>query len=925
MSSLSLKHITPKLFVVMGALLPSILWSQDQNIDDNRSLESLMGIPEPIQVANLVDSNAIEEVKTLTSELPSSETNSPETNPPETIVPEQSSKDTVVSEQVASDTLVTDTLDSVMQSPESEPKVAEPKATIVEAPSPQAAVPEPLTRLDATRITGRKKQSRLEKQNGSVTHLGKDVILQTQPIGTQELLEKVPGVQSASDDGMGNSRLSIGIRGLNPRRSARVLVLEDGIPIQPAAYIYPNMYYNPPIERIEEVEILKGSGSILYGPQSMGGVVNYITSKPRRTEGGAVALSYGTQNLLSTYAEVGGFGNEEFQPEVQLLYKQGDGFRENNSFDQINGTFKLNWSPNEKEDWYFKMNYNKENTFATYTGLTEYSFEEDPWFNPKDQDVFEVDRFAIDLIKNDYSKKNWIATTKAYASWFNREWYRENDIYVQAVDYEAYLNDVISFDQLRAQDGNRVDPNVDYVRIGDRQNSFGILREFYTGGMEKSWLYDQGSQNELEFGFRGHFERFHNERLEGNSGVDGEFNVKDVQLTKMGDDGELVKFNGAVQSEVFETKALSLFIQERMQFGNFGLDLGSRFEVFEQQRVDLLNSAQMVDKTTIVYSEIDPLGDLFRVRIPMLLSLGTSYDLSGSNANDELMLFAGTHSGYTPPSASSLNPNLFDLSGGQDQGFDVRAEESWTSEIGIRGSSALYNFEAAFFQVDIENQLTIERSALLYEAARTQTRGFEFLGNLNFSQVENIGKVLPDLHTTYTLMNSEVISGKEDRNGVNGIELIDLSGNELAYTPRHTVLVGISKGLDLGDEQRLTFRVDWRYKSEAFADVQNIAETENLGIQGMIPATPHTAVDIEIPYVDMGLPFDLILPELVDLSMTYVHASEFEIFAAVKNIYDHTYIGSRLHSNPQVTAANISSGIIVAPGRQAQVGARVHF
>lgn len=898
MSQLAFRKIAPALIIAMGAILPSVTWSQEKsdsfvvdslatdsvlvdsltvnspNLDSiiedstaNSSLESLMGIPETIEVANPTDSTT------------------PNPKPPIPKVPEQE-----------------------------EPKLEQPVTEKnIEVNS------EPLTRLDATRITGRKKQSRLEKQNGSVTHLGKDVILQTQPIGTQELLEKVPGVQSASDDGMGNSRLSIGIRGLNPRRSARVLVLEDGIPIQPAAYIYPNMYYNPPIERIEEVEILKGSGSILYGPQSMGGVVNYITSKPRQTQGGTVALSYGTQNLLSTYAEVGGFGNEEFQPEVQLLYKQGDGFRENNSFDQINGTFKLNWSPNEKEDWYFKMNYNKENTFATYTGLTEYSFEEDPWFNPKDQDVFEVDRFAIDLIKNDYSKKNWIATTKAYASWFNREWYRENDIYVQAVDYEAYLNDVISFDQLRAQDGNRVDPNVDYVRIGDRQNSFGILREFYTGGMEKSWLYDQGAQNELEFGFRGHFERFHNERLEGNSGANGEFNVKDVQLTKMGDEGELVKFNGAVQSEVFETKALSLFLQERMQFGNFGLDIGSRFEVFEQQRVDLLNSAQMVDKTTIVYSEIDPLGDVFRVRIPMLLSVGTSYDLSDSEKSDnELMLFAGTHSGYTPPSASSLNPNLFDLSGGQDQGFDVRAEESWTSEMGIRGSSSMYNFEAALFQVDIENQLTIERSALLYEAARTQTRGFEFLGNLNLSQVENVGKVLPDVHTTYTLMKSEVISGKEDKNGVNGLELIDLSGNELAYTPRHTVLVGISKGIDLGEKQRLTFRADWRYKSEAFADVQNIAETENLGIQGMIPATPHTSVDL-------GLPFDLILPEIVDLSMTYVHASEFELFAAVKNIYDHAYIGSRLHSNPQVTAAHISSGIIVAPGRQAQVGARVHF
>ena len=61
------------------------------------------------------------------------------------------------------------------------------------------------------------------------------------PIGTQEMLEYVPGINGFSDDGIGNSRISIGIRGLNPRRSSRVLILEDGVPIQPALYVYPNM------------------------------------------------------------------------------------------------------------------------------------------------------------------------------------------------------------------------------------------------------------------------------------------------------------------------------------------------------------------------------------------------------------------------------------------------------------------------------------------------------------------------------------------------------------------------------------------------------------------------------------------------------------------------------------------------------------
>ena len=123
---------------------------------------------------------------------------------------------------------------------------------------------------------------------GAATVIDAQVLKTLNPIGTQEILEFVPGVSGFADDGIGNSRISVGIRGLNPRRSPRVLILEDGIPIQPAVYVYPNMYYNPPAERIDQVEVIKGSGSILYGPQTMGGVINYFTKRPRNQLGGLI-------------------------------------------------------------------------------------------------------------------------------------------------------------------------------------------------------------------------------------------------------------------------------------------------------------------------------------------------------------------------------------------------------------------------------------------------------------------------------------------------------------------------------------------------------------------------------------------------------------------------------------------------------------
>ena len=176
---------------------------------------------------------------------------------------------------------------------------------------------------------------------GTMSKLEPETVDLIKPVGTQELLEFIPGINGYADDGFGNSRLSIGIRGLNPRRSARVLILEDGVPIQPAVYIYPNAYYNPPADRIDAVEVIKSSAAVRYGPQTMGGVINYTTRKPGGTRGLGNQITVGNNGYYSAFSELRGIGNpEKVLSDVQLLYKHGDGFRENNTFDQVNGTLK---------------------------------------------------------------------------------------------------------------------------------------------------------------------------------------------------------------------------------------------------------------------------------------------------------------------------------------------------------------------------------------------------------------------------------------------------------------------------------------------------------------------------------------------------------------------------------------------------------
>ena len=120
-------------------------------------------------------------------------------------------------------------------------------------------------------VIGRR-PSALDAIPGSASTIGKGELKALQPLTLGEALRNAAGANVVSEEGMG-LRLNIGLRGQDPLRSRRVLMLEDGVPIGMAPYGEPDLYYSPPIERISRMEIVKGSGSILWGPQTIGGVV----------------------------------------------------------------------------------------------------------------------------------------------------------------------------------------------------------------------------------------------------------------------------------------------------------------------------------------------------------------------------------------------------------------------------------------------------------------------------------------------------------------------------------------------------------------------------------------------------------------------------------------------------------------------------
>jgi len=161
--------------------------------------------------------------------------------------------------------------------------------------------------VTAARITGEEEAARLLP--GTVNVLDRQTLESSRVFTFTEALRKVPGLFVRDEEGFG-LRPNIGIRGLNPTRSSKVLLLEDGIPLAYAPYGDNASYYHPPIDRFEEVEVLKGSGQILYGPSTVGGVINYITPSPPGKSSGSVRLLGGNREYFNGRVSYGGtWGN----------------------------------------------------------------------------------------------------------------------------------------------------------------------------------------------------------------------------------------------------------------------------------------------------------------------------------------------------------------------------------------------------------------------------------------------------------------------------------------------------------------------------------------------------------------------------------------------------------------------------------------
>ena len=148
----------------------------------------------------------------------------------------------------------------------------------------------------------------------------------------RQVLAKVPGVHVWESDPSG-IQIGIAARGLSPNRSWEFNVRQNGYDIAADPFGYPEAYYNPQLQAVQRIEVVRGQGSLQYGPQ-FGGLVNYILrngsdiDKPFQFE---TQQTTGSNGLYNSYNAIGGkTGKVNYYSFFD--HRNGDGFRQNSRY-----------------------------------------------------------------------------------------------------------------------------------------------------------------------------------------------------------------------------------------------------------------------------------------------------------------------------------------------------------------------------------------------------------------------------------------------------------------------------------------------------------------------------------------------------------------------------------------------------------------
>jgi Fe(3+) dicitrate transport protein len=589
----------------------------------------------------------------------------------------------------------------------------------------------------------------------------------------RQIFAKIPGVFVYDMDGTGN-QVNISARGLDPHRGWEFNIRKDGILTNSDMYGYPASHYNIPMEAVERIELVRGTGSLQYGAQ-FGGMLNYITKQPDPTK----TFTFESINTIGSYGLVGTFNRAsgtigKFSYSAWINEKRNAGYREN-SESRFNAA-EIAFFYEATKNLQFKLEWTHSNYIARIPGpLTDSMFIANPRFATRSRNYYQPSIHIPSLTVNwEISASTKLRLTSSAVLGMRN-----------SVLFDRPANVADNINPLTLQYQNR---QVDIDNFNSYTNELRFLHSFNLFGQPSTIAAGvQYMNNDLH------------RRQQGKGTTGSDFDLTLV-TPLWGRDLH------------FKTSNVALFAENSwMLTKRFSVNTGVRMEKGESNMTGVIT----------YYSDTD-IPNTIKHNFP-LFGVSTQYDVT-----EDINFYGGWSQAYRPVIFKDIIPaSVFEVS---DK--NLKDAFGYNVEGGFRGKWKFINWDITGFylrynnrlgtlaQTDTADNLTIFRTNI----GNSRTAGLEMFVQGDFSLGK---KACLSLFTSTSYMDARY-QGATIRSGS---ENVSIDGSKVESVPAWISRNGFTVKYSV-----FSFSALYSYTAESFADALNTVTPNASGSIGLVPS-----------------------------------------------------------------------------------------
>ncbi len=623
----------------------------------------------------------------------------------------------------------------------------------------------------------------------------------------RQIYNQIPGLNIYQNDDAG-IQLNIGGRGLDPNRTANFNTRQNDYDISADALGYPESYYTPPAEGIQEIQILRGASSLQYGTQ-FGGLINFKIKSPKEGDNFELITrnTLGSNNLYTNFTSISS-SNEKSSYYGYVNLKSGEGFRPNSNFESINTFQNFNISINKN------IKITSEITYLKYLaqqagGLSDKMFIENPYQSIRER------------------------------NWFEVEWFLYNLKYLHKLsDKSNFSFNFFGLEAKRNSLGFRTN-RVDQIDLGEVRDL--IKGKFSNFGIETRYLtsYDISSiKSYLLLGIKYYNSFSTSTQGPGSSEKKANFSFDYDNYP-----------NYVNQSSYRYPNNNFSFFGENIIYINNKLSItpGFRFENIKTSLDGYYRKINLDAAGNTIYNEAFNEEDI-KKRSFLLFGVGISYKgrknielYSNLSQNYRSVTFADI-SIINP--AYAINPSIND-------------EKGYTLDLGIRGTyNKKFSFDSSLFSLIYKDRIGFIQKVFQDgnvksergNVGNAQIIGLESLLDFDLNEIFIKNKNLDfNYFVNYSFIESKYLKSKE----------VGITENQVEFIPRHNFKTGLKFGY-----KDFVFNIQYSYVSEQYTDSSNALQGNLSGVIGQIPS--YEIADISISYKFKNIIFETGINNILD-------------------------------------------------------------